>query len=90
MKRILNWLKAKFSRHSTAEEADARHAPVGVDVELKGEGKEENNVEAASDQESIPDQYASDDSIMQPKSRDHDELSADTDESTGADPYNRN
>lgn len=90
MKRFLIWLKTKFSRHSTAGEADARHAPAEVNVGLKGEGKEENNVEAASDQEPIPNQYASDDSIVQPKSRDHDELSVGTNESTGADPYNKN
>ena len=98
MKRFLNWLETKFSRHSAAVELDEHHTPVGV--RPMENAKNEYSVEVAFDAELpgqvkshelgknvlIPDEYASDDTT-QPELSILDESSPDASESTGFDPY---
>jgi hypothetical protein len=56
MKRFLNWLETKFSRHSAAVEGDERHTPEGVRVRVrpKGIAEEEYSVEIGFDSDRTP------------------------------------
>ena len=72
MKRFLEWLETKFSRHSAAIEANERDTSVGVTT--KESVKEENS--------------ASDRTATVPKLTILEESSLEIIESTGYDPYN--
>ena len=99
MKRVLNWLETKFSRHSAVAEADERSAPVGVSptesaqeeysVEFAFDGSVPGRVESDEPGENIltPDKYA-DDTITQRALGILDESTLDASDSTGDDPYN--
>ena len=51
MKRFLNWLETKFSRHSANAEAEVVHIPVGVRVRPEKNVKDDYTVEVGFDPE---------------------------------------
>ncbi len=79
MKRVLEWLETKFSRHSAGVKADERDTSVGVTT--KENSKEENS---ASDYTSTLPTLA----IIRESSYEVSESSLDASELTGFDPYN--
>ena len=102
MKRILNWLETKFSRHSATIGADEWHPPVKVRVKRTESAEEEYTVEISCGGEyrdraenhrhvkdvPKPNIYACDDSIAQRQLNILNESPPDADESAGFDPYN--
>ena len=102
MRRILNWLEAKFSRHSATIEADEWHPPVEVSVKRIKNAEEEYTVEVSCGSEypervenhrqvkdvPTPNSYACDDTIAQRQLNILNESPPDADESAGFDPYN--
>jgi len=102
MKRILNWLETKFSRHSAAIEADEWLPPAQIKIRPPKIVEEEYTVEVSCGGEyperveshkqgkdvPLPDSYACDDTVAQRQLSILNELPLDAGESAGFDPYN--
>ncbi|MCK5326400.1 MAG: hypothetical protein KAJ57_10330 [Woeseiaceae bacterium] len=102
MKRILNWLETKFSRHSATIGTDEWHPSVEVRVKRTENAEEENTVEISCGGEyrdrveshrqvkdvPMPDIYACDDTVAQRQLNILNEPTLDDGESAGFDPYN--
>ena len=102
MKRILNWLETKFSRHSATIGTDGRRPAVEVSVKRTENAEEEYIVEISCGGEyrdrvekhrqvkdvPVPDIYACDDTVAQRQLSILNEPTLEDGESAGFDPYN--
>jgi hypothetical protein len=102
MKRIIDWLGTKFSRHSAPSEADEWRPPVQVRVERTEKAEEEYTVGSScggahpdyvenhrqGKDASTPDSYACDDTVAHRQLSFLNEPALDAGESARFDPYN--
>jgi hypothetical protein len=101
MKRIIDWLETKFSRHSAPSETDEWRPPVQVRVKRTEKAEEEYTVESScggayldrvenrrqGKDAPTPDSYACDDTVANRQLSILNKPELDADESAGFDPY---
>ena len=101
MKRFLNWLETKLSRHSANAEAEVDHIPVGVRVRPEKKVNDDYTIEVGFDPEVsgeieslgpgknvlMQDKNASQATGTEPELSILSDSSLDADQSAGVDPY---